>query len=81
MSGSALTCDEVKEKVLEYLDGVLPTDLSLRIEAHLAQCRPCRLVVEFARLVQTRLRTAMDRRSCPDEVRDRILNSFPYWSI
>jgi anti-sigma factor (TIGR02949 family) len=36
-----MTCRELVELLLEFLDGELPEDRRLRLESHLALCEPC----------------------------------------
>ena len=41
-----LSCKEVVELVTDYLEGTLPDELRLKMEAHLAGCDGCTHYVE-----------------------------------
>jgi anti-sigma factor RsiW len=50
MSADAdITCREVVELLSSYLDGELPASLRARVEAHLAACDGCTMVVDELR--------------------------------
>lgn len=38
---SELSCRELVQFLMDYLDGALPTDQRERFESHLAKCPPC----------------------------------------
>jgi anti-sigma factor RsiW len=44
-----LSCRELVELVTEYLDGVLPTPIRARLEAHLEECGGCERYLEQLR--------------------------------
>jgi hypothetical protein len=51
-----LPCQEFVELVTEYLEGVLPHDLSERLEEHLKVCRGCEMYLGQMRLTIRALR-------------------------
>lgn len=40
--GPGVDCYEVVELVTDYIEGALPAALAAEVEAHLAECDPCR---------------------------------------
>jgi len=45
-----LSCQELVELVTDYLEGVMPHELRLRFERHIAECSGCRTYLEQMRL-------------------------------
>ncbi len=79
MSGSAVyVCRQFVEDVTAYLEGALPDEVAVLVEAHLADCPHCREYLE-----QMRLTIAMERQvgeddvdAMPADVRDRLMQAF-----
>jgi anti-sigma factor RsiW len=61
-----LTCRRAVELITDYLDGALPADLRLRLEAHLATCPHCR---EYLEQIRATIKAA--GRIGPDELSPR----------
>ena len=64
-------CKELLSELCDYVDGELEAALCAELEAHLAQCHDCRVLVDTLRrtivLYQTQSRPDM-----PDEVKTRL---------
>ncbi|MGE3288683.1 MAG: anti-sigma factor [Pseudonocardia sp.] len=70
-----VACRELVELVTEYLEDALPRDEAAAVEAHLADCPPCR-----AYLAQMRATIAVtgtvDVETLPEEVVEGLLRAF-----
>jgi predicted anti-sigma-YlaC factor YlaD len=71
-------CRQFVEDVTAYLEGALPDEVSMLVEAHLADCPHCR---EY--LHQMRQAIAMERRlgeedvdAMPADLRERLMQAF-----
>lgn len=54
MTPQEITCHELVELVTEYLDGAMPAPDRARLDAHLADCLPCRRYLDqMQRTIQT----------------------------
>lgn len=71
MSEPLMSCEEVLERVLEFVDRELGDADRLRLERHLETCRSCYSRVEFERHLKGRL-TDLAREEAPGPVRDRV---------
>ena len=71
-SASAMTCQDVLERVDLYLDRALRPAESRAVEAHLLVCAVCRAEVEAAEAVETRLRNALGDEAPPHHLWSRI---------
>ena len=71
-SASAMTCQDVLERVELYLDRALRPAESRAVEAHLLVCAGCRAEVEAAEAVETRLRNALGDEAPPHHLWSRI---------
>ena len=67
-----MTCRELAEFIIEYLDGELPADVRAPFERHLEACPPCecylrqyRFTVAAGRVAFTRMRRRDSRPTCP----------------
>ena len=74
-----LVCRQVVELISDYLDGGLPADVRAAVEAHLAGCDGCTMVLEeFRRTI------AMTGMLTEDDVtpaqRDILLAAFRGWA-
>lgn len=71
MSQADIDCNEVIERLFEFLDGELDSRRHADIERHLARCRDCFTRAEFERRLKGRLAEAGSA-SAPDTLRRRI---------
>ncbi len=64
-------CDELLTLLNEYVDGGINPSICQALESHLAQCHPCRVVVDNLRQTITLYR---DDQACdlPPTFRDRL---------
>lgn len=74
----AMTCKELVELVTDYLEGVLPDDVRIRLEAHLSGCDGCTNYLEQMR--QTiRLTGQVREENLTTQQRDDLLRLFRDW--
>jgi anti-sigma factor (TIGR02949 family) len=66
-----LSCEQVLEHLLAYLDQALDAPLSAEMEQHLASCRGCFSRAEFERRLRQRV-AETGTVTAPDSLRDRI---------
>jgi anti-sigma factor (TIGR02949 family) len=71
VSDLVMSCDEVLEHVLAFVDREMGESDRLRLERHLETCRNCYSRVEFERRLKGRL-TALAREEAPALLRDRV---------
>lgn len=71
MTEQALTCEEVIERIFDYLDGELEQTTRDEIERHLETCRDCFSRAEFEERLRRRIRAAGSQRA-PDHLQRRI---------
>jgi anti-sigma factor RsiW len=64
-------CRDLKALFSDYIDGELEADLCAQLEAHLAECPNCRVMVDTVRRTIT-LYHAHGREELPPEVQDRL---------
>jgi anti-sigma factor (TIGR02949 family) len=57
-----LTCQEILDFLMQYLDGELPPEVKAHFEAHLAVCPPCISYMETYRVA-----TSLCKRACAEE--------------
>jgi predicted anti-sigma-YlaC factor YlaD len=71
-------CRQFVEDVTAYLEGVLPDEISVLVEAHLADCPHCREYLSQMQLTieKTRALTEQDVDEMPAEVRERLMEAF-----
>ena len=69
--GKSLTCEQVLEHLLEYLDRELTAETSAEIDRHLAECRGCFSRAEFERRLRSRV-AETGTASAPESLRARI---------
>lgn len=67
--GSA--CEELLTQLSDYIDGELEESLCTELEAHLAQCQDCRLMVDTMRKTITLYRDH-SQVGLPETVRQRL---------
>ncbi len=69
----SIDCQEVMERLYEYLDGELTSERTAEVKTHLEDCRPCTALSSFEetfiRFLEVRTRT----RNAPEELKKRIL--------
>lgn len=73
MTEQHITCDEVIEHLLAFLDRELDDEFSERIEAHLQHCRDCFTRAEFEKRLRARIREAAETEA-PETLHRRIRN-------
>jgi mycothiol system anti-sigma-R factor len=66
MSERLITCSEAVKRLWELLDRALSTEDQARVEDHLSFCRTCCGELEFARELQTFLRSHGSEEIPPD---------------
>ncbi len=64
-------CEQLLARLSVYLDGDASPDLRAEIEAHLAECSDCRVVVDTLRKTLNLYHTASDP-DLPPEARERL---------
>ncbi len=52
-----MVCNEVRERLSEYLDGVLPMETKTRVDDHLSACAGCRQEIESLKGIVKALNT------------------------
>jgi anti-sigma factor RsiW len=79
MSAAApYVCRRFVEDVTAYLEGVLPDEVAVLVELHLADCPHCReYLAQMERTIaKTRSLTERDVDTMPAEVRSRLMEAF-----
>lgn len=69
-----LACDDVMQRVTEYLDEALPPGARTAIEQHLAECAACARYLREIRQTIHRL-GALPREPMPAPMKDRLLQA------
>lgn len=73
-----MPCKELVEVVTDYLERALPERDRLRLEAHLAECEPCRHYIEqIHRTVE--LAGRLEPEHISPELREGLLRAFRDW--
>ena len=68
-----LKCDQMLGMLADYLDGQAKEELCREIEAHLAGCDNCRIVVDTTRKTISLVQACNDKPlKIPDDVRERL---------
>ena len=75
-----MSCQELVELVTEYLEGTLPPPDRARFEAHLADCRHCRLYLEQMRQTIRVLGRLSEDQLSPG-VQATLLQVFRNWKL
>ena len=69
-------CHSLLAYLSDYVDGELGADLCQELEAHLAECRDCRIVVDTLRKTISLYHTcAADPQEVPSVVRERLFRT------
>lgn len=71
MTEGHIRCEEVVERLLDYLDRELDKASSAEIDRHLARCRECFSRAEFERRLRERVAEAGEARA-PERLRRRV---------
>lgn len=71
MSDKHLTCEEVMERLFDYLDRELDSEISAEIDRHLERCRDCFTRAEFEKKLQAKVADAGTVKA-PSRLRRRI---------
>jgi anti-sigma factor RsiW len=69
-----LACDDVMQRVTEYLDEALPPGVTADLERHLADCANCTRYLQEIRHTIHRL-GALPREPMPAPMKDRLLQA------
>lgn len=64
-------CSELLEQITDYVDGELSASLCAELEAHLAECPNCRVMVDTVRKTIT-LYHAQATKVLPSDVEERL---------
>lgn len=78
MATVELTCQELVERVTDYLDGALPHRERVRFEEHLAICAGCRAYLEQMRFT-IRTLGRLSEQAIDARVREELLWAFRDW--
>jgi anti-sigma factor RsiW len=73
-----LSCREVVELVSDFVDGVLPEAMRLRMEAHLSGCDPCVAYVGQIRATVA-LAHQVDAEPVDPAARQRLVDLYRQW--
>ena len=71
-----LNCDELVERVTDYLDGALDDETKRRVSDHLAGCDGCTTYVDQIRQTITTLASSPPDVELTDEARNALLDAF-----
>lgn len=71
MNTDRISCEEVIERLFDYLDRELDSELRNRINAHLERCRDCFTRAEFEKRLRSRVNETADVEA-PERLRRRI---------
>lgn len=71
MTESRISCEEVVERLFEYMDRELDSHTSAEIERHLERCHDCFSRAEFERRLREKI-AASGQQKAPEELRRRI---------
>lgn len=83
MTGTRMTCRELVEFLMDYLDDALPADVRAQLEIHMSCCPNCVRYVETYRTTTTLTRIAFEvcdddpAADVPEELVQAILNARP----
>lgn len=70
---STLTCDQLLGMLTDYLDGQSRDEICHEIEAHISECKNCRVVVDTTRRTISLVHACNDKPlSIPEDVRERL---------
>lgn len=68
-----LDCRSAMQQLWDYVDGELTADRMKAVERHLAECAGCHPHAEFAERFLAALHQTRTDRSCPAEVRAKVM--------
>lgn len=71
MKESWISCEEVVERLFDYLDHEMDSDTSAEIERHLERCHDCFSRAEFERRLRERVARS-GQQEAPERLRRRI---------
>jgi len=69
---SEIDCEQVLEQVWSYLDGEVPEEAYLEIQAHVAECEGCGSKYEFQRRLMALVEEKCREGPIPPELRQRL---------
>ncbi|MDX1566199.1 MAG: zf-HC2 domain-containing protein [Longimicrobiales bacterium] len=70
-----LSCQEVLERLFEYLDGELESPTEIQVEAHLEKCRRCYPRLQFEKAFMEALDRARAGEEPPTDLRNRVVDA------
>lgn len=68
-----LTCEDVNDFLIDYLDGTLDENMRERFEAHIAKCEQCRRYLEQYRQTVDMVKEFDEMPEPPDELVEKTL--------
>lgn len=71
MNAENMTCEEVIERLFEYLDRELDSELSGQIHSHLERCRDCFTRAEFEKKLRAKIDESAEVKA-PDRIYQRV---------
>lgn len=74
MAKKKITCKSFLEDMNDYLDGDLPEELRISVEAHLGKCPDCWVLFDETKKT-VEIFQNMDCHPMPEEVHDRLLSA------
>jgi anti-sigma factor RsiW len=76
-----LVCREVVELLNGYLDGALPADARAAVEAHLAGCDGCTMVLDEFRQTIAMTGMLVEEEQVRSDQREILLAAFRGWAL
>jgi mycothiol system anti-sigma-R factor len=73
-----MDCKEISETLFRFVDNELETDLLISFQDHLEKCPPCAQRIVYTRKLLWLVRERCERCCAPNQLRVRILTSFPH---
>jgi len=64
-------CRDIAKELSEYLDGELDSETCAEIEAHMAGCKNCRLMIDTMRRTVTLCREGVEE-ELPDSLKNKL---------
>jgi anti-sigma factor RsiW len=74
-----MSCQELVELVTDYLDGVMPAELTARFERHIDSCAGCRTHLEQIRAT-IRVTGGLSPESLSPDTERALLDAFRGWN-
>jgi anti-sigma factor (TIGR02949 family) len=68
-----MDCQQVVERLWDYLDGELTDETMTEIRAHLKACKGCFPHFDFEEAFLEAVRKSREEETCPDELRRKVM--------